>query len=143
MAQTKPAPKPAYELALTAITLEINGVHQTKPLQEWCYHFGIPYVNARMRYTRGKRGMDIFKTSSTKNLELHLRQRYNHAEVNPVRKYSASVLLAFLPEQTRERFAHHVQRLGMPEDKLLTDMVEYVLKRLDAQEAKQATPNPD
>lgn len=142
MAQTKPTHKHAYELALTPITLEINGVHQTKPLQEWCYHFEIPYVNARMRYTRGKRGMDIFKTSSTKNLERHLRQRYNHAEVSPLRKYSASVLMAFLPEQTRERFSHHVQRLDTTEDKLLTDMVEYVLKRLDSQEAKQAASNP-
>lgn len=128
--------KHPYEIAATPITLDIEGTKQTKSLQEWCYHFEIPYVNARMRYTRGKRGADIFKTTTSKNTERHIRQRYNHDQTEPVRKYTTSALLSFLPPQHYTRFTHHTKRLGLSERQMLEDAIEYVLNRLDKQEQK-------
>lgn len=126
--------KQPYAIARTPITLEFDGTQQTKPLQEWCYHFNVSYVNARMRYTRGKRGMDIFKIQSDKTLEPNLRFRYNHDLADPVRKYTTSALVSFLPSKHRERFLHHTKRLGITEEKMFDDIIDYVLNRLDKQE---------
>jgi hypothetical protein len=130
--------KRPYEIASTPITLDIEGTKQTKSMQEWCYHFEIPYVNARMRYTRGKRGADIFKTKTEGNTERHIRQRFNHNQTEPLRKYTTTALLSFLPAQHHARFIYHTKRLGISEEQMLGDAIGYVLNRLDKQEQKAA-----
>jgi len=127
--------KKPNEIALAPISLVISGEEQTRTLQEWCHHFDIAYVNARMRYSRGKRGMDIFQVRSEKPLEQHIRHRYNEKLGIPrtVRQYFE------IPAKHRARFDHHKTRLGLDDAEMIEGMFEMMLKRLDKHEAQRQT----
>jgi hypothetical protein len=132
-------PRKPKEIAVTKVTLMIDGAEQTRTLQAWCHYFNVSYVNARMRYTRGKRGMDIFKINSDKPLEPNLRYRYNHEHGIPrtVRQYFA------IPERFTERFEHHMQRLNLSQEEMVEGMFEIMMKRLDKHELKYHNPQHD
>jgi len=115
---------------------EQMGTEQTKTLQEWCHYFNVSYVNARMRYTRGKRGLDIFNIQSDKTLEPKLRARLDKTLGLPrtVRQYFE------IPAKYKEKFEHHMRRLKLTPEEMVEGMFEITMNRLDKHELKYYNP---
>jgi hypothetical protein len=109
------SPQPR-QITNTQVPLEIDGEIETRSISEWCKYFDVPYVNARMRYTRGKRGVDIFNTR-------HVQHPHSTA---------LNLTVSALPEHLQVRFVQHAIRLEATPHELLEAMVTSYLKKLDS-----------